>query len=250
MADEQVRAQARDNESGSDEPLLRLPPVELPPAAATGETKAAGLAGRALLSIVLLLGVIVLAVGVVVGLVALNVGLARLGRVHIGVILLTFAVVAALGRSTLAMLRKPPEPADEVEVPPDAEPELHAEVRRLAQIAGTEPPDRIAVVADVNAYVREFGPLLGMVRGKRTLAIGVPLLDVLDVSELRAVLAHEMGHFAGGDTRLGPIAYRTELALHKLVESLAGNWVASIFYAYWKFQHRVSARVVRGQELV
>ena len=36
--------------------------------------------------------------------------------------------------------------------------------------------------------------MLGLVPGTRTLAIGTPLLDVLDVSELRAVLAHELGH--------------------------------------------------------
>lgn len=232
-------------------PLLRLPSVELPPPPAEDPAPTGGsLAGRALLSIALLIGVVVVAVGVVVALVAVNFGIWRLGRVQLGLVVVTFAVVAALGRAVVAMVRRPTEPDDEVEVPAAAEPELHATVRELAGAAGTTPPDRVVVIAAVNAYVREVGPLLGLIRGRRTLAIGTPLLDVLTVSQLRAVLAHELGHFAGGDTRLGPLTYRTEISLHRMIESLRGHWIAGLFVAYWKFQHRITASVRRAQELV
>ncbi|MBW3614215.1 MAG: M48 family metallopeptidase [Actinobacteria bacterium] len=232
-------------------PLLRLSPVELPPAPTDERSKGGGsLAGRALLSIALLAGVLVVAVGVVLALVAANIAIWRLGRVQFGLVILTFAVLAALGRAVIAMVRRPPEPDDEVEVPADAEPELHAMVRELAGVAGTTPPDRIVLIAAVNAYVREVGPLLGLVPGRRTLAIGTPLLDVLTVSQLRAVLAHELGHFAGGDTRLGPVTYRTEIALHRMIESLGGHLIARLFVGYWKLQHRITAAVRRGQELV
>ena len=98
-------------------------------------------------------------------------------------------------------------------------------VRALADEVGTRPPDRIVMVNNVNAYVHEFGPLLGLLRGRRTLAIGAPLLDALDVSQLRAVLGHELGHFAGGDTKSGPIVYRTAQVVQQLGAVVEG-WPA------------------------
>jgi Zn-dependent protease with chaperone function len=230
-------------------PLLDLPPVPLPPPSGD-DRRTRSLAGRAALSVVLLIGVVVLAVGVLLAVIGANVLLLQAGRVQFGLLLLAFAVMVSLGRGLVAAVRKPDDPPDEVEVPATAEPELHAEIARLAAAAGTRPPDRIVVVPDVNAYVREFGPMLGLVPGPRTLAIGTPLLDVLDVSELRAVLAHELGHLAGGDTRLGPMAVRTDQALVGIIQSLGGGFISWVFLAYWKFQHRVNAAVRRGQEVV
>src|SRR5688500_18288126 len=167
-------------------PLLDLPPVALPPPpAASSETGVQSLAGRALLSVLLLIGVLVIAVGLILFMVGVNLAVWRLGRVNIGLVLATFAIVAALGRAVLTMLQQPEEAPDEVEVPRSEEPELYAEIDQLADLAGSDRPDRIVVIADTNAYVSEFGPLLGLVRGRRTLAIGVPLLDAFDVSELR-----------------------------------------------------------------
>ena len=39
--------------------------------------------------------------------------------------------------------------------------------------------------------------------------VGLPLLQLVTERGLRAVIAHEYGHYAGGDTRLGPWIYRT-----------------------------------------
>jgi Zn-dependent protease with chaperone function len=235
--------------SPSDRPLLDLPSVDLPPPEA-GAARSRSLARRALVSLALLLGVFVVAIGILGGLVGLDIAAWQSGRVQFGLVFATFAVAIALGRGLMASLRRPPEPADEVFVSAAEEPELHAEIHRLAAAAGARPPDRVVVVADVNAYVREFGPLLGLMSGERTLAIGTPLLDALDVSELRAVLAHELGHLAGGDTRLGPLLYRTDQALMSIVQSLGNGATGAVFEWYWRFQHRVSASVRREQEVV
>src|SRR5918992_652885 len=56
---------------------------------------------------------------------------------------------------------------------------------------------------DVNAAVFQRGGLLGF-GGQRVLLVGLPLIDTLTVRQLRAVIAHEFGHFHSGDTRLGP----------------------------------------------
>jgi hypothetical protein len=72
---------------------------------------------------------------------------------------------------------------------------------------------------------------------RRVMGIGMPLLRALQVDELRAVLAHEMGHFYGGDTRLGPWIYKTRGALARTVVNLgrvrasSDHWIMLLFEA-------------------
>jgi hypothetical protein len=55
------------------------------------------------------------------------------------------------------------------------------------------------------------------------MGLGLPLLNLLSISELRAVLAHEFGHFHGGDTKLGPVIYKTRGAISRTIAGLARN---------------------------
>ena len=98
-------------------------------------------------------------------------------------------------------------------------PALHRMVGGVAESAEQEPPARIYLAPDVNAAVFQQGGLLGF-GGKRVLLVGLPLIDTLTVRQLRAVIAHEFGHFYGGDTRLGPWFYRTYDALERTVIAL------------------------------
>ncbi|UUU31263.1 M48 family metallopeptidase [Streptomyces sp. CA-210063] len=88
------------------------------------------------------------------------------------------------------------------------EPELWRTVRELADEVGTRAPSRIVLTADVNAAVSEDARLLGLLAGPRRLYLGVPLLQGLTEAQLRAVLAHELGHYSNADTRLAAITVR------------------------------------------
>jgi len=98
-------------------------------------------------------------------------------------------------------------------------PALHRLVGDVALSADQEPPARIYLTPDVNAAVFQTGGLLGL-GGERQMLVGLPLIDSLTVRQLRAVIAHEFGHFHGGDTRLGPWFYRTYDALERTVVAL------------------------------
>ncbi|MER5383938.1 M48 family metallopeptidase [Streptomyces sp. NPDC002688] len=75
-------------------------------------------------------------------------------------------------------------------------PELFALVDEVAVVAGTRGVDAIAVDADFNASVMSYG-----LRGRRLLALGLPLWEILTPQQRIALLGHELGHYSNGDTR-------------------------------------------------
>jgi hypothetical protein len=111
----------------------------------------------------------------------------------------------------------------------------------------TRQPDDILLVPEVNAAVTERTRLLGLIGGRRTMLIGVPLLQAFSVAQLRSVLAHELGHFSGSHTRLGPIAYRGRLAVVGTVQNLGAARI--LFEPYARLYLMVEAAVSRRQEL-
>ncbi len=88
------------------------------------------------------------------------------------------------------------------------QPELWHAVRSLAERTGTRSPDRLLLTEEVNAAVHERTRLLGLLPGRRSLYLGVPLLIGLSEPQLHSVIAHELGHYGNADTRLAGITLR------------------------------------------
>ncbi|MDQ3935946.1 MAG: M48 family metallopeptidase [Actinomycetota bacterium] len=131
----------------------------------------------------------------------------------------------------------------------DQQPDLHAVVQEVADATGQEPPADVYLTPEVNAAVLDTGGLFGA-GGRRVMIIGLPLLDVLTVGQLRAVLAHEFGHYYGGDTRLGPWFFRAYDAIARTVTNLEQResiWQKP-FEWYGMFFLRRSAAIKREQE--
>jgi Zn-dependent protease with chaperone function len=96
-------------------------------------------------------------------------------------------------------------------------PELFAILEELAARAGTVPPIQVYLACVPQLAVTETGGFWG---GKRVLVIGLPLLEMTSIQELRAGLAHELGHFAGGDTRLAGILSFTTASFASMIRSV------------------------------
>ena len=65
------------------------------------------------------------------------------------------------------------------------------------------------------------------------LVLGLPHLAVLDTSELKVILAHELAHFRSGDTTFGVFIYRFLESLRVAHQSRSGrrwNWLTP---SYW-----------------
>lgn len=210
------------------------------------------IAARAALAVVLFVGFYALALGVAGLLVWLPFfEVASTGRIHLKLALLCVVGAGIIVWSVLPRWDRFVAPGPRLE--PSKHPELFAEIARVAKATEQAPPADVYLVHDVNAFVTERGGMLGVGR-RRVMGLGLPLLQVLDVSELRAVVAHEFGHFHGGDTALGPWIYRTRSAMGRTIENLDGSGVVALqllqfpFRAYASLFMRVTLAVSRAQE--
>ncbi len=154
-------------------------------------------------------------------------------------VIFAFLIAAGLGVSGLVVLWSlipridrfvPPGP----ELDEASQPALFEEIRRIAALTQQAPPSHVYLVPDVNAFVTERGGWMG-IGSKRVMGLGLGLMSILNVSQLRAVIAHEFGHFHGGDTRLGPWIYKTRAAIIRTVQNLyrAGEAASEIATISW-----------------
>lgn len=106
--------------------------------------------------------------------------------------------------------------AQEYEVTSQSEPQLMAFLNRLADETGAPRPHRVFLSPRVNACVFYDLSLLNFIfPSKKNLEIGLPLVNALTLSELKAVLAHEFGHFAQRSMALGNWVYiAQQIAAH------------------------------------
>jgi heat shock protein HtpX len=134
------------------------------------------------------------------------------------------------------------------EVTATGQPGLFQLIHEVAEAAGQQPPAHVYVTLEVNAWVTERGGMMGF-GSRRVMGIGLPLLQGLTVDELRAVIAHEFGHYVGGDTKLGPWVYKTRGAIERSLENLdESGWLRMPFVGYAKLFLRVTNSVSRQEE--
>ncbi|MBX3154792.1 MAG: M48 family metallopeptidase [Deltaproteobacteria bacterium] len=183
------------------------------------------LAGRAVFALVMMVVFYAFAAAVVAGLVWVGIKVfGMLGQIR-GRGLIALALVGGLCFCAAAVVAWSVLPRWDSFEPPGPEitaaehPELFVEIRRIAQQTGQREPRHVYLVPEVNAFVAQRGGILG-IGSSRVMGIGLPLMRALQVDELRAVLAHEMGHFYGGDTKLGPFIYKTRSGLIRTVVNL------------------------------
>ncbi|WP_251094686.1 M48 family metallopeptidase [Streptomyces sp. Caat 7-52] len=174
---------------------------------------------RALRALVLLLGFYLLSLVLLAALAGLDVLVFSWGHgpltLKVGIITVLLGIPVVRG---MLMLRTPKgEEPHGIPVTDAEEPRLWALVRELAAAAGTRAPDRILLTGEVNASVSENPRLLGLLPGRRRLTLGVPLLIGLTEAQLRSVLAHEFGHFTGGDTRLSALVVRGRVQIGRVI---------------------------------
>jgi heat shock protein HtpX len=143
-------------------------------------------------------------------------------------------------------------------------PRLSDELTSIAAALNESVPLEVYVIPDMNAWVAERGGIVGF-GSRRVMGLGLPLLRVLTISQFRAVLAHEFGHYYGGDTRLWPLVHKTRAAMARTLQNLGSDSlgqalakvnlarlvhfvVVTVLVAYWKLFMRITQAISRRHE--
>lgn len=145
-------------------------------------------------------------------------------------------------------------------------PRLFSMLDELAQGAGIDPPHRVYLGLAAQMSVTETGRgFLGR-KSERVVCLGAGHVQHAPIGLLRAMLAHELGHFAGGDTRAAGLIAFIEGAFVSVMQSThAGSTQGGIFrqamsgssrlvgqrvvHAFAWLYYRLSGATSRSQEL-
>lgn len=162
-----------------------------------------------------------------------------------------FASLTGLGIAVLVRFARPTFYArpTSLRVTRAEQPELWKLVEEAAEALHTRAPDDVRLLPDANAAAHEDTRVFGLLSGHRTLYVGTPLLLALTRGHLLAILVHEMGHYAGGHTRLGTLTTRWRTAMTRRFEgsrATARLWVP--LDAYAKLTLRLTLPFDRRQE--
>jgi Zn-dependent protease with chaperone function len=208
------------------------------------------LASRAVLMVVLWLGFWLLAAGLVVGLLSIP-----FAQLHFRDNVELSGMVAACAGITLAYSLRPrraPKASEDVVPTPlqrDEVPQLFGFIDGVAGKLGVKAPFEIHLVTSATAFISAERSWTGRV-SKLSIGLGMPLFVWLSEEELGAVIAHEFGHFVGGDVLLTPWVYRTRSsigsAIHELDDSMF--FLDEPFRRYGHWFLRLSSAVSRAQE--
>jgi len=211
--------------------------------------KASFIIGRAVLAVLLMVGFYVLALGTAFGL--LWVPYAELVYAHH--ITAKLAIICILGGATIlwSVLPRwdkfiPPGPR----LKQEKHPRLFQALEMVARATNQAMPREVYAVPDVNAWVTQRGGVMGF-GSRRVMGLGLPLMRILTCSQFSAVLAHEFGHYHGGDTKIGPWIYKTRGAIGRTLHSLGSqSWLQAPFRWYGKMFLLVTHAVSRRQEFI
>jgi len=125
-------------------------------------------------------------------------------NIIVGVCALFLAVFMAKG---LVFLKRG-QASKDMELKPADQPELFAFLHRLADEAGAPRPKRVYLSPRVNAGVFYDLSLVNLLfPSRKNLDIGLALVNALNLTEFKAVLGHEFGHFAQRTMAVGRWVY-------------------------------------------
>ncbi|RYY62435.1 MAG: hypothetical protein EOO05_02770 [Chitinophagaceae bacterium] len=168
--------------------------------------------------LILVIAAVALAVACFYGGIALIVALpklltivAGLGMMGVGVSVIFFLVKFIFSVSRM-------ENAGRVEIHEADQPRLFAFIRRLSEETKTPFPKKIFLSPDVNAcvfYNSSFWSMFFPVR--KNLEIGVGLVNAVNISEFKAIIAHEFGHFSQRSMKLGSFTYNVNRVIFNML---------------------------------
>lgn len=105
-----------------------------------------------------------------------------------------------------------------LEIDDEDQPVFFAFIRRLTDEIGAPVPNKVFVTPDVNAAMHPDVSLLNLfVPPKKNLVVGLGLVNALNLSEFKAVMGHEFGHFSQRTSRMHAYVYLANRVMFNLI---------------------------------
>ncbi len=106
----------------------------------------------------------------------------------------------------------------QVEITEQEQPALFAFIRQLCRDTRAPFPHRVFLIPEVNAAVFYHSSFFSLfLPTPKNLVIGLGLVNQLNLSEFKAVLAHEFGHFSQNSMKLGSYVYKANHIIGDIV---------------------------------
>jgi Zn-dependent protease with chaperone function len=126
-----------------------------------------------------------------------------------------------------------------VEVTEKDQPILFAFIRQLCRDTGAPLPHRVYLTPEVNAAVFYNESVLSLfLPTPKNLVIGLGLVNRLNLTEFKAVLAHEFGHFSQNSMKLGVYVYTANRIVGDIV--FARDWLDDLITQLGYIDLRIS----------
>lgn len=164
-----------------------------------------------ILSIALIVVCVYGGVAIIVALPKLITIIAGLGLIGLGIMVFVFLV-----KFLFAVTRY--DRSGIIEISEEEHPKLFAFIRQLTKDTQTPFPKRVYISPEVNACVFYDSSFWSMFLPiKKNLQIGLGLVNSLNISEFKAVMAHEFGHFSQRSMKLGSFVYNVNRIIHNML---------------------------------
>ncbi len=138
--------------------------------------------------------------------IALGIGLASLG-----IFILIFVVKFLFKKTTI-------DRSHLTELTEQEQPELYATIRQIVSEVGTSFPKKIYISPEVNASVFYDASFWSMfLPVQKNLVIGLGLVNTIHEEELKAILAHEFGHFSQRTMKVGSYVYHANQIIYNML---------------------------------
>lgn len=134
-----------------------------------------------------------------------------LGLASFGVLILIFQVKFLFSKNKTDLSHL-------IEIKEQQHPALFAMIRDIVEKVGTSFPKRVFLASNVNASVFYDSSFWSMfLPVKKNLTIGVGLVNTVTASELKAILAHEFGHFSQRSMKVGSYVYNVNNVIYNML---------------------------------
>ncbi len=146
-----------------------------------------------------------------------------IGKVGIYPLLLKLGAIAGAGMLLLFTIKflfklRNPVRTNRIKLVKEEHPQLWEFVKRICKETGAPFPKSIYVDPDVNAYVSYTNMWLSLILPvRKELTIGLGLVHCLNLSQFKAVIAHEFGHFAQRSMKIGSYIASANTIIHDMI---------------------------------